>query len=251
MLQVVNRSTFLTGAMHMRRGTIVRSFLSGLGVIAALTACGSDSLSGPQTQAALAADSSAAAVDTVPPTPDSLTAAALATASESPPPPADSVIAPGPPQPAIMRSDPLKKAVTVNRVIGAKGGEIKIPQVGLTVIISPGAVLQNTEITVTADAGSLISYEFGPHGTQFLAPVAIEQDMQQTTIGAKTDQATKLYGGYMPHGTSDIAGDSARVSEIHQAQTSVGPDSLGRPSLKQSVFIVWHFSGYILIGARS
>jgi hypothetical protein len=147
-----------------------------------------------------------------------------------------------------MRQHPLKANVTVTQTIGPNGGQIKIPQAGLTVIFSKGAVQQSTNITVTADAGSLISYEFGPHGTQFLAPVAIEQDMQQTTAGPHPDQT--LYGGYMPDGVADIVSDSARVSEMHQSLTNAGVDNSGKPQMKQAVFTVWHFSGYILIGAR-
>ena len=242
----------------MGRSIIVRSFLTGLGVAIISTACGSDSVSGPQSpsNAAVGAQGSAAAgdttvaapVDTTPP--DSIAAAALAAAAESPPPAPAPAGPTGPPQPAITRKQPLKKSVTTTQVIGPKGGKIKIGQVGLTVVFSKGALLQNTKITITADAGSLISYEFGPHGTQFSAPVAIEQDMQQTTAGGNTAQASNLYGGYMPDGTSDIARDSASVSEMHKAQTSVGTDDSGKPQLKQSVFVVWHFSGYILIGAR-
>jgi hypothetical protein len=135
-------------------------------------------------------------------------------------------------------------------VIGPKGGQIKIGEAGLTVVFSKGAVLQNTTITVTADSGSLVSYEFGPHGTQFLAPVAIEQDMQKTTFAGKPDKATTLYGGYLLHGAADIKGDSANVSEFHAAQSSVGIDSFGKKQLKDAVYVVWHFSGYILISTR-
>jgi hypothetical protein len=150
----------------------------------------------------------------------------------------------------VTRNHPLSKSITVSGVIGPKGGQIKIGEAGLTVVFSKGAVLQNTTITVTADAGSLVSYEFGPHGTQFLAPVAIEQDMQKTTFGGKPDKAATLYGGYLLHGTSDIVGDSAKVSEFHAAQSSVSTDSFGKKQLKDAVYVVWHFSGYILISGR-
>ena len=238
--------------------TAMRSFLVALGAAIISTGCGSDGISGPRSSGPIGtlgsgtgSDSTTSPADTTSPPPDSVTAAALALASQSPPPPPPAQPAPpGPPQPAITRQHALKKSITVTQTIGPRGGQIKIEQAGLTVVFSKGALPQNTTITVTADAGSLISYEFGPHGTQFQAPVAIEQDMQQTTIGSRTDQAKKLYGGYMPDGISDIAGDSAKVSETHQSLTSLGIDGTGKPQLKQSVFTIWHFSGYILIGAR-
>jgi hypothetical protein len=150
----------------------------------------------------------------------------------------------------VTRIHPLTQAITVSGVIGPKGGQIKIGEAGLTVVFSKGAVLQNTTITVTADSGSLVSYEFSPHGTQFLAPVAVEQDMHKTTFDLKKSQTANLYGGYLAHGTTDITGDSAKVSEFHAAQTSVGTDSSGKPQLNDAAYVVWHFSGYILISAR-
>ncbi len=222
----------------MSRNTAVRSFLTGLGVAVLVIACTPENISAPPTAATNASiGPSASKGSQAPPA-----GGQLAPGSNSGT--ADSLL------PAITRKHELKSAVTVTQVIGIKGGTIKIGQAGLTVVFSPGALLQDTPITVTADAGSLISYEFGPHGTQFHAPVAIEQDMKQTSIDKKIDQANSLYGGYMPLGTGDIVGDSASVSELHHAETSIGIDPLGKPELKTSVFIVWHFSGYILIGAR-
>lgn len=250
----------------MSRLTVFRTFFGGLGVVLLATACGGDNIAGPPPGnpigvSASVSDSSAA---------DSLTAAALAQAAAAgpsgstvpgtptTPPPPDSSNTPSPPAPAadstprpgITRSHPLVSDITVSGVIGPKGGEIKIGEAGLTVVFSKGAVLQNTTITVTADAGSLVSYEFGPHGTQFLAPVAIEQDMHKTTFDIKASQTATLYGGYLAHGTSDITGTSAKVAELHATQTSVGADSSGKPQLKSAVYVVWHFSGYILISGR-
>ncbi|MDQ2890136.1 MAG: hypothetical protein M3R65_06215 [Gemmatimonadota bacterium] len=218
----------------MRSKTVVRSFLTGLGIALLATACTPERVSGPQAVASTA----------------SATASIMASASKAgpvasfPPGPASDQL-----RPAITRKHALKSDITVTQVIGAKGGTIHIGKAGLTVVFSPGALLQKTPITVTANAGSLISYEFGPHGTQFYAPVAIEQDMKQTTIDKKISQANNLFGGYMPNGTSDIVGDSARVTELHKSHTTIGVDYFGKPQMKTSVFIVWHFSGYILISA--
>jgi hypothetical protein len=239
----------------MGRTSLVGSLLWGLGVAVVITACGGDSISGPRTGlsgsgSGASGDSVVVVVDTTPPDPDSVTAAAMASAAESPPPPPPATPAPvGAPQPAVMRLHPLKKSITVKQVVGPRGGQIKIPQAGLTVVFSKGALTESTTITVTAESGSLVRYEFGPHGTQFQAPVAIEQDMSQTTIYGNVKLAATLSGGYLPDGVADLKGDSARVSEKHPTQTSTGSDGHGNQQMKQSVFVVWHFSGYILIGA--
>jgi hypothetical protein len=105
-------------------------------------------------------------------------------------------------------------------------------------------------ITVTADAGSAVSYEFGPHGIQFSAPVTIQQDMSLTTLANDPGAASSIRGGYTADGFSDIIGGLwARVAELLNATTTtvVGPD--GSVHLGTSSFIIKHFSGYILIGA--
>jgi hypothetical protein len=153
--------------------------------------------------------------------------------------------------PAIGRKQALQSNITVSKVIGVKGGTISIGQAGLTVTFAPGALLQDTRITATANAGPLVSYDFGPHGTQFHAPVTITQNMRQTAIDRKVEQADSLFGGYMPNGIADISGDSVNVSEVHKSDTKIGTDWLGRKVMTSSSFIVSHFSGYILISGRS
>ncbi|MFI5239160.1 MAG: hypothetical protein ACHQQP_05070, partial [Gemmatimonadales bacterium] len=105
-----------------------------------------------------------------------------------------------------------------------------------------------TRITVTADSGRAVSYEFGPHGTQFYAPVTIQQDMSVTTLADRPDAAPGIRGGYTANGLADIInGLLARVAEILDATTTIVTGRDGRAHLGTTSFVVKHFSGYILI----
>lgn len=221
--------------MHYK--SAVRTLVVGIGVALLATACTPEGVSAPQSLTA-----SAATGVVVAPLASTHPDAVPATAAGS----GDAASF----QMAVTRKHALKSDITKTQVIGSQGGKIKIDKAGLTVVFSPGALLRDTPITVTANAGTLVSYEFGPHGTQFHAPVNIEQDMKQTTSAKKLRQANTLFGGYMVHGVSDIVGDSVKVTELHKSDTKIGKDSLGRPELKKSTFVVSHFSGYILISTR-
>jgi hypothetical protein len=80
----------------------------------------------------------------------------------------------------LERRVPLAHDEVVTRTIGRWGGVIHLPEAGLTMTFPWGAVKQATEITVTAPAGNLVGYLFGPHGTEFDRPVVMLQDMTKT-----------------------------------------------------------------------
>lgn len=80
----------------------------------------------------------------------------------------------------LERSAPLVEDETVTKTIGRWGGVIRLREAGLTVIVPFGAVHERTEITVTAPAGDLVGYEFGPHGIEFRRPLTMMQDMTRT-----------------------------------------------------------------------
>ena len=77
----------------------------------------------------------------------------------------------------LERRVPLERAEVVTRTIGRRGGVIRLPEAGLTVIFPWGALSSNTEITVTAPQGNLVGYHFAPHGIQFRRPVTVMQDL--------------------------------------------------------------------------
>jgi hypothetical protein len=152
--------------------------------------------------------------------------------------------------PVVQRQVALAHPITVTKVISASGGSISIPAAGMTITFSRGALLVATPITVTADSGKAISYEFGPHGIQFNAPVTIQQDMSLTTLANNTGAASSIHGGYTPNGLGDIVGGLlARVAELLNATTTIVIGSDGKAHLGTASFIIKHFSGYILISA--
>jgi hypothetical protein len=118
----------------------------------------------------------------------------------------------------------------------------------MSITFAPGALASATTITVTADAGKAVSYEFAPHGIHFNAPVTVSQNMSVTTLANNVGAAATISGGYTANGASDIIGGLlAKVAEILKATTTVVIGADGRAHLGTSSFIIKHFSGYILV----
>lgn len=159
---------------------------------------------------------------------------------------------PGTTVPVVQRSEPLDSAVSVTQTIGPAGGTLRIGKAGLLVYFAPGAVSQPTQITATANAGSLVSYSFEPHGIQFAAPVYVFQNLGQTTLADQPDLANTIAGAYTPDGLADINATSstALVSELHAAYTTTVKVKGRRIQLSDAIFTIQHFSGYILTGGR-
>ncbi len=235
----------------MFRTSIVRSTIFGLGVALIATGCTPENLSGPQVSltppnAAVTAPAVAAPRAGTPGANANLlggvlnlTGAVVQTVVQT----VNDLL-----YPVVQRQQALAHPITVTHTIGTAGGSISIPQAGLTITFARGAVLRSTPITVTADSGKAVSYEFGPHGTQFYAPVTIAQDMSLTTLADKPGAASGIHGGYTANGLQDIIGGLlARVAELLDATTTVIIGRDGKAHLGTSSFIIKHFSGYILI----
>ena len=92
----------------------------------------------------------------------------------------------------VTRITPLASAVTVQQVIGPAGGTLSIPEAGVFVISPPGALAQSTEITMTARAGSLVAYDFAPHGIVFARPLIFSQSLQGTSVSLLNVLSLKL-----------------------------------------------------------
>jgi len=128
-----------------------------------------------------------------------------------------------------------------------RGGQLIVRSAGLKVTFPKYAVSVPTVVWVTAYAGNKVVYEFGPHGTQFLAPVTIEQDLKDTKAYGSQPLAQDLFGGYVPDGTDDIdANDNVKVSETFDV--TLIPDTQRKSRWAQ--FSTWHFSGYVLASGR-
>ena len=82
--------------------------------------------------------------------------------------------------PSVQRNVPLASSITVTRTIGVAGGTLSIPQAGVTVTVPAGALSASTVVTMTARAGSLIAYDFTPHGITFAKPLVLTQSLSGT-----------------------------------------------------------------------
>jgi hypothetical protein len=139
----------------------------------------------------------------------------------------------------VTRDTPLATSLSTSAVIGAFGGHLSLPGAGLSVVIPAFAVASPTRITVTAVAGNQVAYEFEPHGTHFLVPLVVTQNLVGTSA---------LSGGLLPKPLSaayfaslsdlDPLGGTALVSELLGTSVSL--------LTKTATFPVFHFSGYLV-----
>lgn len=178
---------------------------------------------------------------------------AVAPTSEAPAMNAAASVAPAATEtvPVVARISPLTRDISVTQSIGLLGGIIRIPEAGVTVSFPVAAVLQTTQITVTAYEGRLVAYGFAPHGIRFLLPVTVTQDMSMTTLGDSPASRATLQGAYTPNGVADIdeAHGLAKVTELLDVTTLI-KDLLGVLHIYTASFSIQHFSGYILSGGR-
>lgn len=136
------------------------------------------------------------------------------------------------------RQVPLAAAITASRTVGLFGGTIAIPEAGISVYVPVGAVLRSTKITVTAPAGRAVAYEFSPHGTQFLVPLIVTQDLDRVALNGVAPSS--LFAAYFENLPDIDTGTLiAPVTELLNIVLA-GTDKIRFP--------VGHFSGYLVAG---
>jgi hypothetical protein len=139
---------------------------------------------------------------------------------------------------ALQRTTPLATPLNASAYIGVLGGKLAIPGAGITVVVPPLALTSTKLVTVTALAGSNVAYEFAPHGTTFLVPLVVTQDLRYTQ--AKSGgliNPLSLFVGYFPDDKNILS-----VTELLNINLNL---------LNQTaVFTVTHFSGYIVASGR-
>src|SRR5687768_13525223 len=113
----------------------------------------------------------------------------------------------------LKRQTSLVRDITVSATIGEQGGRLSIPDAGFQLTVPPGAVVEKTTFTVTALKGSLVAYEFGPHGIRFAKSLTARQDLNVTEWTER--QVRPLVAGYFTERSAlDDADGTALVSEL-------------------------------------
>lgn len=137
----------------------------------------------------------------------------------------------------LERKTALSRDITVSAIIGDEGGTLSIPAAGFTVTIPAGAVTASTKFTVTALKGSLVAYEFGPHGITFPRSLSARQDLR-VTKWSELSLRPLVAGYFADRSALDLKNATALVSEL-----LVGVIS---PLSEQFTFKIDHFSGYVV-----
>jgi hypothetical protein len=150
------------------------------------------------------------------------------------------------PKPAVVklleRTTPLRTSERATLTVSPnRGGTLRLPNAGLTVVVPVGAVRGPLTISVTAAPGKAVTYDFEPHGTKFNKALTFTQDLEKTTW--KNLGLTTLWGGYFPTGYDD-ANLRATITESFSIRIT-GPSKGTSAS-----FDIWHFSGYTVSTGR-
>ena len=113
---------------------------------------------------------------------------------------------------------------------------LRIPS-GARLVVPAGAVSANVTFRVTQVAGSILAYDFEPHGITFAVPLTLEQPINGTNFGRFTNPT--IQGAYFKD-----------VKQLNHATGKAIVDEF-RPTLlsidkKWIRFSIDHFSGYIV-----
>lgn len=138
-----------------------------------------------------------------------------------------------------QRTSALPSNLTVTQAIGIDGGTLSIPQAGVTITVPAGALAATTLISVTARAGTVIAYDFAPHGTTFAKPLVFTQTLAGTNVSAALAPLLTL-GYYADPSFLTTLGGS--VSEFISG--------LSNPANGSFTSSISHFSGYMVACGR-
>ena len=139
----------------------------------------------------------------------------------------------------LQRKTALSAPITVSKSIGSEGGTLAIPAAGVTVIVPKGALTKTTTITMTARSGTLVAYDFAPHGIVFAKPLVFKQSLKGTNASLLNAPFLRL--GYYAD-ESLLTKTGALVTELLGGVV----DTLSWTFTSS----ISHFSGYIVTCGR-
>jgi hypothetical protein len=133
----------------------------------------------------------------------------------------------------LRRTTPLATDEIVTQVVGRAGGTIVLPRAGLTLEIPADALRKNTAITVTAPAGDLVGYQFGPHGLRFRKPVIATQQLDDSQMKLLAESRYPVAAYF-----------EGRLEPRVEAEELIYLNVWG--PLNVACFDIDHFSGYVI-----
>lgn len=133
---------------------------------------------------------------------------------------------------------PITRSFTIDN---KSGGRIEIKETGLRVDVPAGALpTSSLTITVTALPGRALAYDFQPHGTVFLKPLAFQQELDDTSWDKLGFKGIVLGGYFEDVSQLNVLDGLALLDELYP----VTFDS------KRIRFDIKHFSGYMVSSGR-
>ncbi|MDQ6611315.1 MAG: hypothetical protein M3Y64_02690 [Gemmatimonadota bacterium] len=142
----------------------------------------------------------------------------------------------------LARQNLLVSPLVQSAIIDNRGGTIELKSLGLKITIPSGAITgAPIAITVKALAGSMVAYEFEPHGTVFAKPLKFEQSLDNTTWEDIKFKGVLSGGYFQDAGQLNVMGGTALLNETYPVTVSS----------KNVSFDIWHFSGYMVATGRT
>jgi len=125
---------------------------------------------------------------------------------------------------------------TASASIGPKGGVLRLPSAGLTVVVPAGALSKVTTLSVSPRAGNALGYDFQPHGTQFAVALRVTQDLSSMSLSSASLSGLRAVYIADDSQLNDAAG-LVTASEVMPVNVDRG--------LNQVSFAIRHFSTYL------
>jgi hypothetical protein len=147
----------------------------------------------------------------------------------------------------LLRTTPLAQTVVVTKTVPSGGGGISVPGTDFQLQVPNHAFEgKSMTFTITAYAGSVVAYDFQPHGYHFLKPLKAVQQLGHTnwkSFGLPAGFYQSSAGAYFADSSQvDWTTGLATVNEFMPTGVNVGGATM--------TWDVPHFSGYIVSWAR-
>ena len=140
----------------------------------------------------------------------------------------------------LVRDYAIEPGLTTTIRVGKAGGKFRVAG-GLTVEVPAHEFSRDTTLTVTPVPGTVVAYEFQPHGVTFRKGLRLTQDLNRTNWTQKDLSQFEI--GYFANSTDlDAKLQRALVKEFLRANIDV--------KAKRLSYDVYHFSGYMVSWGR-